>query len=98
MEEIKSVEEEKIPAGVVTMLLTGYLETIKRLTWALVITVICLLCSWGGFLYYLSQYEVEITNYGNFENSHVNASTGQQADTMHNYYKDGVITNGENKK
>ncbi|MCD7811992.1 MAG: hypothetical protein LUG91_09145 [Ruminococcus sp.] len=40
--------EERIPAGVVTMLLTGYLETNKRLTRALVIAIVALLCSWGG--------------------------------------------------
>lgn len=42
------IVEEKIPAGVVTMLLTGYLETNKRLTRALVIAIVALLCSWGG--------------------------------------------------
>lgn len=42
------VAEERIPAGVVTMLLTGYLETNKRLTWALVVAIVALLCSWGG--------------------------------------------------
>lgn len=40
--------EERIPAGVVTMLLTGYLKTNKRLTRALVIAIVALLCSWGG--------------------------------------------------
>lgn len=49
MNEDRNIVEEEIPAGVVTMLLTGYLETNKRLTWALVIAIIALLCSWGDF-------------------------------------------------
>lgn len=98
MNEDRNIVEEKIPAGVVTMLLTGYLETNKRLTWALVIAIIALLCSWGGFLYYLSQYEVNVANYGSFENSHVNTSTGQQADTMNNYFQNKGSNINENKK
>lgn len=99
--ENKNVEikEEKLPAGVVTMLLAGYVQTIKRLTWALAFAVFCLLCSWGGFLYYLSSYEVEVTNYGTFENSRVNTNRGQfneKVETFnnHNY----GVTADENKK
>lgn len=92
------ITEEKLPVGVVTMLLTGYLETNKRLTWALISAIVALLLSWGGFLYYLSQYEVSVSNYGSFENSHVNTSTGQQADTMHNYYQAERNKVDENKK
>lgn len=97
MNEDRNIVEEKIPAGVVTMLLTGYLEANKRLTWALVVAIIALLCSWGGFLYYLSQYEVEVTSYGAFENSRVNTNRGQfneKVDTFNNY----GVDNGSNKK
>lgn len=91
-------KQEQISTGVVTMLLTGYVDTIKKLTMALIITVVCWLFTVCGFLYYLANYEVQVTNYGSFENSHVNTSTGQQADTMTNYYHNGVNDNGTNQK
>ena len=97
MDENK-ITEERIPAGIVTMLLAGYRETNKRLTYALIALAVCWLCTVGGFLYYLAGYEVQVSNYGNFENSKVNASKGifeQQAETI-NY--NGVDLNGENKK
>lgn len=97
MDKEDKVIEERIPVGVVTMLLTGYLETNKRLTYALIVAIVALLCSWGGFLYYLSQYEVEVTSYGTFENSRVNTNRGQfneKVDTFNNY----GVDNGSNKK
>lgn len=97
MDKEDKVIEERIPVGVVTMLLTGYLETNKRLTYALIVAIVALLCSWGGFLYYLSQYEVEVTSYGAFENSRVNTNRGQfneKVDTFNNY----GVDNGSNKK
>lgn len=48
MDKEDKVIEERIPVGVVTMLLTGYLETNKRLTYALIVAIVALLCSWGG--------------------------------------------------
>lgn len=90
--------EKDVPAAVVTMCLAGYRDTIKKLSTVLIITVVCWLCTVGGFLWYLSQYEVEVTTYGNFENSKVNANKGifeQQAQTITN---NGVDMNGENIK
>lgn len=95
---MENKNEEKLPVGVLTMLLAGYRETIKRLTYALVVSIICNICIVGGFLWYLAGYEVQVSNYGNFENSKVNASHGvfeQQADTI-NY--NGVDLNGESQK
>lgn len=90
-------KEERLPVGVLTMLLAGYRETIKRLTFALVVSIICNICIVGGFLYYLAGYEVQVSNYGNFENSKVNASAGQLADNMTNYFQQGEV-NGKNQK
>lgn len=84
--------------AIVTMCLTGYRDTIKKLTYAVIAIALCWLCTVGGFLWYLSGYEIEVSNYGNFENSKVNTSTGQQADSMTNYFQQGELTNGENKK
>lgn len=96
--EDKVIIEERIPVGVVTMLLTGYLEANKRLTYALIVAIVALLCSWGGFLFYLSQYEVNVSNYGTVENSKINADKGifeQQAQTITN---NGVKIKDENQK
>ena len=92
------MENEKDRDAIVTMCLTGYRDTIKKLTYALITIAVCWLCTVGGFLWYLSGYEVQVSNYGNFENSKVNASKGvfeQQAETI-NY--NGVDLSGENKK
>lgn len=92
------MENEKDRGAIVTMCLTGYRDTIKKLTYALIALAVCWLCTVGGFLWYLSGYEVQVSNYGNFENSKVNASKGvfeQQAETI-NY--NGVDLSGENKK
>lgn len=43
-------KEERLPVGVLTMLLAGYRETIKRLTFALVVSIICNICIIGGVL------------------------------------------------
>lgn len=96
MDENK-ITEERIPAGIVTMLLAGYRETNKRLTYAIIALAACWLCTVGGFLYYLAGYEVQVSNYGNFENSKVNASAGQLADNMTNYFQQGEV-NGKNQK
>lgn len=82
------MSEEKVPVGLVTMLLTGYTNTIRRLTMALVIVMLLWFSTVIGFLVFLAQYEIDVTNYGQVENSHINASTGQQADTLNNYYGD----------
>lgn len=53
----------------------------------------------GGFLYYLSNYEVEVTTYGTFENSRVNTSRGQfneKVDTFNN--NNYGVGESENKK
>lgn len=92
------MQNEKDRDAIVTMCLTGYRDTIKKLTYALIALAVCWLCAVGGFLWYLSGYEVQVSNYGNFENSKVNASKGvfeQQAETI-NY--NGVDLSGENKK
>lgn len=92
------MENEKDRDAIVTMCLTGYRDTIKKLTYALIALAVCWLCTVGWFLWYLSGYEVQVSNYGNFENSKVNASKGvfeQQAETI-NY--NGVDLSGENKK
>lgn len=98
VEEKDFAKKEDLSGTVVTMCLAGYRDTIKKQHNLLLITVICWLLTVIGFLWYLSQYEVEVTSYGSFENSHVNTSTGQQADTMTNYYQNGVDINGENGK
>lgn len=82
------MSEERVPVGLVTMLLTGYTNTIRRLTMALVIVMLLWFSTVIGFLVFLAQYEIDVTNYGQVENSHINASTGQQADTLNNYYGD----------
>ena len=82
------MSEEKVPVGLVTMLLTGYTTTIRRLTAALVIVMILWFSTVVGFLVFLAQYEIDVTSYGQVENSHINTSTGQQADTLNNYYGD----------
>lgn len=47
MDENK-ITEERIPAGIVTMLLAGYRETNKRLTYAIIALAVCWLCTVGG--------------------------------------------------
>lgn len=49
MDENK-ITEERIPAGIVTMLLAGYRETNKRLTYAIIALAVCWLCTVGGVL------------------------------------------------
>lgn len=48
MDNKVEIKEERVPVGIISMLLAGYVSTIKRLTWALIVAVICLLFSWGG--------------------------------------------------
>lgn len=92
--------EERLPVGVLTMLLAGYRETIKRLTFALVVSIICNICIVGGFLWYLAGYEVQVENYGGFENSKVNTANGQFNDKVDNFTvnNNGVDFNGTGKK
>lgn len=99
MDENK-ITEERIPAGIVTMLLAGYRETNKRLTYALIALAVCWLCTVGGFLWYLSGYEVQVSSYGTFENSKVNTSSGQFNDKVDNFTVNnhGVDLNGTSKK
>ena len=54
-EEIKT---ENVPVGVVTMLSEQQAKTNHRLVYAIVAVVVCWLLTVGGFLWYLSQYEV----------------------------------------
>lgn len=110
---LEDVSLERLPKGIVTMLLTGYTKnleefqqtnrkqtedfakTMRAFAYAAVaIVAICV----GGFIWYLSQYDVNVYNYGNFENSKVNASNGNQADTINtsNYYGKEV-GNGQSK-
>lgn len=93
-------KEERLPVGVLTMLLAGYRETIKRLTFALVVSIICNICIVGGFLWYLAGYEVQVENYGGFENSKVNTANGQFNDKVDNFTvnNNGVDLNGTGKK
>ena len=93
-------KEERLPVGVLTMLLAGYRETIKRLTFALVVSIICNICIVGGFLWYLAGYEVQVENYGGFENSKVNTANGQFNDKVDNFTvnNNGVDFNGTGKK
>ena len=95
VDEKKQAEAE---SAIVTMCLTGYRDTIKKLTTTLIVVAVCWLCTVAGFLYYLSQYEVQVTSYGNLENSKINTSTGQQSDTMTNYFQNGVKDDGADKK
>lgn len=99
MDENK-ITEERIPAGIVTMLLAGYRETNKRLTYAIIALAVCWLCTVGGFLYYLAGYEVQVSSYGTFENSKVNTSSGQFNDKVDNFTVNnhGVDLNGTSKK
>ncbi|PWM78685.1 MAG: hypothetical protein DBY32_04180 [Phascolarctobacterium sp.] len=94
------MSEDKNNDAIVTMCLTGYRDTIKKLTYALIALAICWLCTVGGFLYYLAGYEVQVENYGGFENSKVNTSTGQFNEKVDNFTvnNNGVDVNGENKK
>ena len=85
-QDIKTLEKENIPVGLVTMLLTGYANTIKKLWVLIIVQSLVILFTIGGFLVYLSQYEVNISSYGDIESSHLNMSDGQQADTLNNYY------------
>lgn len=101
MDNKVEIKEERVPVGIISMLLAGYVSTIKRLTWALIISVICLLFSWVGFWYYLSNYEVEVTTYGTFENSRVNTSRGkfnEKVDTFNNNNYNYGVGENENKK
>lgn len=93
-------KEERLPVGVLTMLLAGYRETIKRLTFALVVSIMCNICIVGGFLWYLAGYEVQVENYGGFENSKVNTANGQFNDKVDNFTvnNNGVDLNGTGKK
>lgn len=75
-------ERESLPVGVVTMLLTGYAKTIKCLWLIILAQTLALVLTVAGFLYYLSQYEINVTSYGDVESSHINSSSGQQADTL----------------
>lgn len=59
----------------------------KEKRWLLIGWLITIL----AFIVYLSCYEVNITNYGDFQDSKINSSNGQQADTM-------TINNGKEVK
>ena len=100
LNEKEVLNNKEIPVGVVTMLLTGYRKTISMLTYALIAIAVCWLCTVGGFLYYLSGYEVQIDNYGGFDNSKVNTSNGQFNEKVDSFTvnNNGVDLNGENKK
>lgn len=86
-------ERESLPVGVVTMLLTGYAKTIKCLWLIILAQTLALVLTVAGFLYYLSQYEINVTSYGDVESS---SSSGQQADTLNNYWNG--VEKDESKK
>ena len=67
---------------------------------SLITTAVCWLCTVGGFLWYLSGYEVQVSSYGTFENSKVNTSSGQFNDKVDNFTVNnhGVDLNGTSKK
>lgn len=44
------MENEKDRDAIVTMCLTGYRDTIKKLTYALITIAVCWLCTVGGVL------------------------------------------------
>lgn len=94
------MENEKGRDAIVTMCLAGYRDTIKKLTYALITIAVCWLCTAGGFLWYLSGYEVQVSSYGTFENSKVNTSSGQFNDKVDNFTVNnhGVDLNGTSKK
>ena len=81
--EDKEVKTERIPVGLVTMLLQGYEKTITRLTVIAVMVVAGWLITIGGFLYYLSQYEVDVVNFGDVQESQID-NKRQAADTINN--------------
>ena len=89
-------ERESLPVGVVTMLLTGYAKTIKCLWLIILAQTLALVLTVAGFLYYLSQYEINVTSYDDVESSHINSSSGQQADTLNNYWNG--VEKDESKK
>lgn len=89
-EEIKT---ENVPVGIVTMLSEQQAKTNHRLAYAISIVAICWLLTVGGFLLFLSEYEITINNYGDLENSKINSSTGQQAENMTNYFNGGKDDN-----
>ena len=89
-------ERESLPVGVVTMLLTGYAKTIKCLWLIILAQTLALVLTVAGFLYYLSQYEINVTSYGDVESPHINSSSGQQADTLNNYWNG--VEKDESKK
>lgn len=102
---LEDVSLERLPKGVVTMLLTGYTKALEDAqksnrelsanftkavkAMAISMVIIVTVCV-GGFLWYLSTYECTVTSYGTVENSHVNASSGTHSDT-NNYYGEGAI-------
>lgn len=59
----------------------------KEKLWLLIGWIITII----SFIVYLSYFDVNVTTYGDFDNSKINASTGQQADTM-------TINNGKEVK
>ena len=93
MEEKKEMQQadqgkmEYVPVGVITMQLAEYSKANKRLVTTIICMVICWMLTVCGFLIYLSEYEVQVNNYGGLTDSKINAGTGQQADTMTNYFQ-----------
>lgn len=77
---------EYVPVGVITMQLAEYSKANKRLVATIICMAICWMLTVCGFLIYLSEYEVQVNNYGGLKDSKINAGTGQQADTMTNYF------------
>lgn len=103
-----SDDKEKIPDGLVTALLTGYVKTIeeqretiselqasikllhKFYAGVIISIIIAFLIAIGyitySFVEFLGDYNVENIKLGDIHNSKINTSTGQQADTMTNYF------------
>ncbi|MEG0431046.1 MAG: hypothetical protein RR420_05480 [Anaerovoracaceae bacterium] len=87
-EEFMEQEREKNSTGVLTMMLEFNQRVISRLSMALMISIVINLLIVGGFLWYLSGYDIEVSHFGNLEGSNkINTSEGvleQNATTINN--------------
>lgn len=72
----KNKEQENAMA-MVTMCLTENRAMMKKMTNIILAVILGWTLTTAGFIWYLSQYEVEISTFGNFDNSKVNTSQGQ---------------------
>lgn len=59
----------------------------KEKRWLLIGWIVTII----AFIVYLSCYDINVTTYGDFDSSKINASTGQQADTMTINHNSGEV-------